>query len=115
MIAVAGNIAVIADTYYLRVVDVSVPSSPVIVGNIGGFPFVGTVLDVKIQGDYAFAPGNLFRVFDISNPAAPSLVGSAELPGGVGDHVAVTGPYRLCGQQPVSVSRSWTFRARHLQ
>jgi hypothetical protein len=78
-IALEGTIAYVADSHVLRIVDVSVPSQPVQVGEIrleGEWP---KAIDVAVSDGFAIvadsgngATFNQFvHVIDISNPAAP--------------------------------------------
>src|SRR5688572_24525873 len=52
--------------------------------NPGSFSFVNS--DLAFQGDYAFVGGfNGFQVWNIANPAAPTLRTTVVCPGGQGD------------------------------
>jgi hypothetical protein len=48
------------------------------------------VNDVAVAGDYAYILDYGFRVVDISNPAAPTTVGSVQMPVGQGNEWGVT-------------------------
>jgi hypothetical protein len=73
--AAQGNYVYVADCGWgLRVLDVSNPLSPVLVGSYrsGGYPF-----GVAVAGDYAYlASRGVFEVINVSNPTAPVLSGS---------------------------------------
>ncbi len=60
----------------LQVIDVSVPSSPVVVGTSAP---VGSPSSVYVQGKYAYVinnGGNALEIYDVSNPYSPSMVAS---------------------------------------
>ncbi len=86
---VSGNYAYVADVIRLRVIDVSDPASPFIVGSGPGL-----AEDVFVSGDHAYvASGSLgLRVIDVSSPANPSLVGSCDTPN-YAKGVCVSGNY----------------------
>lgn len=70
-----GSLAVIAGgPDGLSVVDVSNPSAPFVVG---WFPGVGSIIDVRLEGEFAFAIDDAFGmvVVDLSDPAHPREVG----------------------------------------
>ena len=84
----AGHLAYVATEYGLNIVDVSDPSAPSLAGF---YSMTGGVSDVQIVGNLAYvaagssdqtsSPGHLgFQVLDVSNPAAPILVGSCDTP-----------------------------------
>jgi hypothetical protein len=81
----------------LRVVDVSDPNHPEVVGGLFGYEW--DAADVAVLGDYAyFADGDRFRVVDISNPMSPLVLGAAATP----DHalgVAVSGAHAYVAAQ----------------
>ena len=53
-------------------------------GNPGNFGFLTS--DMAFQGDYAFVGGfNGFQIWNVSNPAAPTLTTAVVCPGGQGD------------------------------
>ena len=53
-------------------------------GNPGNFGFLTS--DMAFQGDYAFVGGfNGFQIWNVANPASPSLTTSVVCPGGQGD------------------------------
>ena len=67
----------------IQVIDVSDPFSPIIVGSAEG----QYLFDIEVVGDLAFAlDWRTFKVFDISNPIAPQLIGAV---GGLGDTVSL--------------------------
>ena len=74
----------------LVIVDITDPANPVETG----FIEIEDVNGVYVLGDYAYiargGPG--LRIIDVSNPAAPSLIGSCDTPGTAED-VYVTGGY----------------------
>jgi hypothetical protein len=74
-VAVAGHYAYIADdTGGLRIIDISDPSAPI---EVGYYATPGYYYDLSVAGDYVFvADGGGFLVFDVSNLAAPSIIGS---------------------------------------
>lgn len=90
-VAVSGSSAYLATSLSgqeLIVVNVSDPASPVKVGQYD-IPGVTQANDVAVSGNYAYVvtqnstTTGEFYVFDITNPATPTLVGSFE----VGNHV----------------------------
>ncbi|MBZ5640226.1 MAG: hypothetical protein LAO51_15885 [Acidobacteriia bacterium] len=73
---VVGNLAyVAAGTAGVKIVDVSVPSAPVLVGT---YDSPGSAWDVKVAGKRAFVADYTsgFEVVDVTNPAAPALLGT---------------------------------------
>jgi hypothetical protein len=91
-VAAAGNYAYIASDFNgLRVIDASNPISPVAVGHYGNF----YAKDVEVRGRYAYVWGIGFRVFDVSAPNAPKLIGVLSEVSGLPDdnRVAVTDDY----------------------
>jgi hypothetical protein len=103
-VAVSGDYAYVADwDSGLVVVDVSVDSLPAVVGSIA---FTNRVDDVAIQGDYAYLSNfSNLQIVDISNPAAPSLVGTLTISGGYAVSVGVSGSYAYLGR--VSTNRGF--------
>ena len=93
-VAVAGDLACVADGTTMRVIDISDPANPVLAGS---FWTSGNARVVVVSGDHAFvAVGDQgLQVIDISNPASPVLAGSYNTSGfayGVavaGDHAFV--------------------------
>jgi hypothetical protein len=77
-VKVAGNYAYIADQAGLIVVDIADKHAPYIVSTTS----VGNVVDLRVSGNYVYAVGSTFMVFDVSNPAAPSQIGSLSTAGG---------------------------------
>ena len=70
---VSGQYAYVADQEYLRIIDVSDPTSPT---QVGRYDFPGDGTDVQVVGNYAYvATSYTFLILDISNPASPTLVG----------------------------------------
>jgi hypothetical protein len=75
-VAVAGDLAFVADgTGGLRVVDVSIPTSPFPRGVYTG---VVTTNDVAVVGEHVYVAGLLqgLRIVDVSDPDAPVEVGA---------------------------------------
>ncbi len=90
-VVVAGNLAYVAGfpgfhgVTSLQVVDVSNPASPVILGSVS-LPSSCWAPSVAVSGNYAYVPTGCcddglctgaLQVVDVSNPAAPIIVGSA--------------------------------------
>lgn len=95
-VAIQGNYAYVADwTGGLQIVDISAPLTAY---EIGVSTDSDNAYDVTVRGDYAYvADGSgtfgQFRIFDISNPAMPTLEGAdLSLPGNAYD-VAVISHY----------------------
>ena len=89
---VVGDFVYIADQEgCLRVVDVSSPETPTVVGS---FQTSGSIWEVTAQGKYLYVTGYAcgLRVLDVSDPTTPSEVGCY---GGVdyAKGLAVTGDY----------------------
>ncbi len=77
----------------LRVIDISDPASPQIIGSV---ETPGSARSVTISGGKAFLAtwsGGL-QVIDISDPAAPQVIGSVKTPAGCARGVAIL--YCLC-------------------
>ena len=91
-IAIVGSYAyVAADLVGLKIVDVSDPTSPTIVGSLDT---PGNALAIEVAGNFAYVADNAsgLLVIDISNPAFPSLTGSVNTPGNARG-VAIAGNY----------------------
>jgi hypothetical protein len=75
-----GNLVYTAGTgANVNIVDVSVPSKPVVVGNLKDATNLANVEAIRVAGNRAFVIGETsarFGVLDVSNPAAPSVVTS---------------------------------------
>jgi Uncharacterized conserved protein len=92
-VAVAGKLAYISDEYYkdnashssLRVVDVSDPKAPTVVGSLEK---PGQLRGLAVAGRHVFAATrqDFFYVIDVSNPKALTEVASLE---GVGEGMGV--------------------------
>jgi hypothetical protein len=100
---VSGNYAVIADDSIsaARVIDISIPTNPRIVGNLA---LNGSPKDVRITGTLAVfaAYTGGAKIVDISNPAAPLLVGSVpgNAPNGfVPRDVELSGQFAIFAEQ----------------
>lgn len=79
---VAGTYAYVAtDEYGLRIVDISSPSTPTLVGD--GYDTTGTAEDVFVVGNYAYvADGDSgVQIVDISTPDEPTLAGTYDTAG----------------------------------
>jgi hypothetical protein len=88
-VAVVGGYVLVADLNGgVRVVDLSVPTSPQEVGSYGG----ATLAEgVAVVGQLAYVANGWAGVIvlDVSNPAAPTLVGSSN-PAGVARALALS-------------------------
>lgn len=72
----AGHAYVAADQAGVFIVDVSDPTMPDHVDTLSG----STVGSVEIEGTHLYVGGSEFRVFDVSNPGSPVLVGQTPIP-----------------------------------
>jgi hypothetical protein len=91
-VAVAGSFAYVAcGGAGLRVINISNPSAPVIVG---AYDTPGFAQGVAVNGSYAYIADDSagLRILNISNPASPTSVGVVDTPGLASD-VAVAGSY----------------------
>ena len=96
-IAVSVNLAFVTDYSNLQIVDVSDPTSPVLRSAFRGDGW-GRIYDVFVADGIAYmtgvrgSTGADFACLDISNPIAPRLLGTYDLPGwtdsSVGLHVS---------------------------
>jgi len=94
---VSGNYAYVADYRGLLVIDISDPSSPVIIGSVYT---PGSATDVYVSGNYAYVADRYyyakdfgsFQVIDISDPSSPVIIGSVDTPG-IAEGVYVSGSY----------------------
>ena len=103
-IAIQGNRAVVGEGPVLRVLDVSDPSSPRLVGQSEALPSL--VRDVHLAGDIAYvALGNSgLRVMRISKSGRPNEVGARATPGpALGLTVAGGFAYVATGRAGISV------------
>uniref|UniRef100_A0A7C4TBS1 T9SS type A sorting domain-containing protein n=1 Tax=candidate division WOR-3 bacterium TaxID=2052148 RepID=A0A7C4TBS1_UNCW3 len=95
-LAVVGNYAyILAQDYYLKIVDVSDVTHPMVITNFS-LPGYGTSYGIKVQGNYAYIANyydDLFIV-DVSDPYNPSFISqfNTNLPG-VGKELDVIGDY----------------------
>jgi hypothetical protein len=89
-ISLAGSYAIASDGVSgVKMIDVSYPSSPRIVGAVG---LGGRTDGVAISGDFAYSANNVLRIVDISNPVSPLPVGMIDT--GDDTHgVSVAEPY----------------------
>jgi hypothetical protein len=84
-LAVSGNYVYVADGFGLQVVDISVPESPEIVGQLA-MPYFTTA--VAVEGHHAYvADWSGLKVIDVGEPNDPQIVGSVDIPGGIWDVV----------------------------
>lgn len=102
-VMVSGRYAYVTDSGSgdLRIIDVSDPGAPGLVGNVavGG----GLLTSVFVSGRYAYVldattPGNLY-VIDVSNPSAPVSVGQRIV--GAASAVVVSGRYAYTTASPL--------------
>ncbi|MDQ1833275.1 Ig-like domain-containing protein [Massilia scottii] len=78
-ITLAGNIAYLATSVGLKVVDVSVPTLPKLLGSFGK---VGSALGVKVRGSTAYvAAGSSLYLISVANPGAMIQVGAVVVGG----------------------------------
>ena len=86
---VVGNLAYVTAMLddALTIIDVSDPTNPTFVGSIqgAGAPpggnWLGQALHLEVIGNYAYIAAyndNAFTIIDVSNPAAPTFVGSIQ-------------------------------------
>jgi len=96
----------------LRVLDVSDPANPRLVGKCHNGD--DTAIRVAVSGDYAYVTGicwesgagyDSLQVFDVANAAEPKRVGLCRTGGHPATHVAVSGPYAYlaCGEEGLQV------------
>ena len=85
-VAVSGDYAYVADYWGLRILNVADPANPFEVGSYAA----GGGTGVAVQGDYAYVVDGSLQILDISNPSAPALVGSCDVPV---NYVTVAGEY----------------------
>ncbi|NPD88148.1 MAG: hypothetical protein HGN29_05475 [Asgard group archaeon] len=82
-VSVSGDYAYVADSGSLKIIDISAPSAPTLVGSYSTFPFFAWA--VFVSGAYAYvgdgSGGIGLIIIDISTPSAPTLVGSYDTPG----------------------------------
>ncbi|SFC63468.1 Ig-like domain-containing protein [Massilia yuzhufengensis] len=78
-ITLAGNIAYLATSGGLKVVDVSAPTAPRLLGTFAG---TGNAMGVKVRGTTAYvAAGSSLYIVSVANPGAMILAGSVNLGG----------------------------------
>lgn len=95
-LVVRDNLAYLAGSDELTILDVSEPSQPAWVGSWGGM-YAGQ--DVAVCGDYAYFTGFDVEVINIANPASPYWVGTAQLSAATLAHeVAATSGHILVAQ-----------------
>jgi hypothetical protein len=79
-VAIQGDYAYLSSFSTMRIVDISTPATPALVGTLsftGGY-----AVSVGVSGDYAYlgrvSTNRGFYVVDVSNPAAPVFVGDVQ-------------------------------------
>jgi hypothetical protein len=88
-----GNYLFMARNNVMRIVDISTPLAPSVVGSWAHQGAAGQ--DVKVKGNYAFYvfnDSNTFNVIDHSTKSAPILVAQLTLPSGA-SAIAISGNY----------------------
>ncbi|HKW13432.1 MAG TPA: FlgD immunoglobulin-like domain containing protein [Candidatus Krumholzibacteria bacterium] len=95
-LAVSGsNVYISHEWFQVKAVDVSTPSSPVIVGKMGE----AGVHSVAIDGDYALVGGGRgIQIMDVHEPGSPVEVGRVRVPGRNSD-IAVANGYAAIASQ----------------
>jgi fibronectin-binding autotransporter adhesin len=91
--AIAGRLAYVAEYGNgLRIMDMSNPKSPKVVGSLSG---IGNAVSVAVSGRYAYVgTESSVRIIDVTNPSAPVVAGTySSLDFAYG--VAVSGKYLL--------------------
>jgi len=90
-VTLSDDNAYISDGMYIDILDVTDPSSPIVLGRC---ETDGYVESISVAGDYAYIAGGEsgFSIVDISYPAAPRIVGSHGFPCMV-HNIAVTDEY----------------------
>ncbi len=81
-VAVSGRYAYVMSSSALRVIDISNPTSPTLVGSVS---LGGAAVDVVVAGRHAYvidSTADDLKVVDISNPTLPVVAGSVSLGGG---------------------------------
>lgn len=71
-VAVAGHYAYLNDGGTMKVIDISVPASPVQISSVS----TTSRYDIAVVGEYAYLAGSELSVVNISNPTAPVIVGT---------------------------------------
>ena len=89
-VAVQGNYAYVGEGSSFLVLNVSNPSSPLLVGRL---PLPGTIRKISLFGQYAYVAAHDagLLVVDISDPAAPKLKGYYSTPTSLMQSVAILG------------------------
>jgi hypothetical protein len=75
----------VADDQHLRVIDVSNPTNPTLIGSVA---FTTRVVRIAVEGDHAYLAGfspvgfgvGTLVIVDVSNPTSPAVVGTFEHP-----------------------------------
>ncbi|MBI5183807.1 MAG: fibronectin type III domain-containing protein, partial [Nitrospinae bacterium] len=77
---VSGNYAYVTGGVALRVIDISNPSNPELIGYLD---LPGYTDEVYVSGSYAYVVGGgaILLVIDISDPSNPIIIGSVDPPG----------------------------------
>ena len=91
-IALSGDYAYLVHFKNLRIINVSDPSSPQLVGSYDMLS--GNVRGIAISGGYAYVAdaSEGLKIIDVNNPAAPTLIGKYDTQG-FAFEVAVSGDY----------------------
>ena len=78
-IAIYGSYAYIVGSNGLSIIDISIPTNPVLKGSVG-LPGCGNKIQIAGGGAYAFIVDDKgYSIVNIYDPSAPKLVGNAEL------------------------------------
>ena len=82
-VAVSGDFAYVVNTVNdsFRIIDVSDPTSPNIIGGLQSTSFLNGAADVAVSGQYAYVVSqsdHSFHIIDVSDPTTPSVAGSIE-------------------------------------
>lgn len=101
-IAVQGHYAYMGAGPNLKILDISNPAQPALVGETGTLS--GIVRDVAVTGNYAYVSlktglygvGGL-GIVDVSNPARPSQVGFSDFPNQFPNRIVIAGNYVYVG------------------
>lgn len=86
-VATQGNLALIAGSNYLQIVDITIPTAPNIIGNI---TTAGS--DIVLQGELAFVAASYtgLQVINMTNPSVPETITNIVIPASA-DHVIIQG------------------------
>ncbi len=90
-VVMAGDLAYVADKAGMKIVDISTPAAPVV---LGAWDSPGKTYGVAVSGDYAYvtdSPDGVY-VIDVSDPARPRQIAQFDTPG-LAHAVTVSGSY----------------------